>query len=158
MGGHRGSPLPGAGLQGDSPTPDRSRMGQPPVPGERCEPALAAGRAEPITGPHLGPGWGTRAEPGHSKTGSAVCASTPRQGPTPPASLPLWVPWPALSWPCSCFPATPSHYEQPGFPLWEISCFPDCRPAGFSGTSSLPPARRPAHRVRSACHAASMSE
>lgn len=97
-----------------------------------------------------------RGEPGNSKMGSTACASIPkarsypRQHPCPPGPL--------ARFPRSCFPATPSRYEQPGFPLREISCFPDCRITGFSWMSSLPPARRPAHRVRSACHAASMSE
>lgn len=144
--------------------PDRSRMGQPLVPGARCEPGLAAGRAEeaePVAGLHLEPGWGTRAEHSqgraweqqdgeHSLCRCPQARSYPCSTPAPPGPL-------ACS-SCSCFPATPSRYEWPRFPLWDISCFPDCWPAGFSWMSCLPPARRPTHRVRSACHAASMSE
>lgn len=163
-GGCEGSPLPGAGLRAGLWTPDRSRMGQPPVPGARCKPGLAAGRAEEaeaIMELHLQLSWATGGEHSqgraweqhdgeHSLCQCPQARSYPRSIPAPPGH-------PAHS-PCSCFPATPSRYEWPGFPLWEISCFPDCRTTGFSWTSSLPPFWCSAHRVRSACHAASMSE
>ena len=141
--GYRGVCGPGSQLRGAAPS-SRAMLGARPG----CRQGRG-GRAHHGAGHSQGRAW-EQQDGEQSSCQHPQARSYPRSTPAPPGP-------PACS-PHSCFPAAPSRSERPGLPLWEISCFPDCRPAGFSWMSSLPPARRPAHRVRSACHAASMSE
>lgn len=108
--GSTGTELPdelgGGGCQGPQRglrTPDRSRTGQPLVPGAHCEPGLAAGRAEEaehITGLHLEPGWGSGVEHSQGRAweqqdGEHSLCQHPQSKVIPPAaSLPSGSPGP----------------------------------------------------------------